>query len=336
MAWYKARPTAQPIVMSDEDKAFFKTLISPENSARAQELKMNLMRALNDATSYYNSANEKLAIAGTRRSELDAYLMRGGKDLSEEVLKACADGWYTYDAEQTKLMNKYWDDNGYQARRGITFKTKPVTISYFNKQAGVEMTVPLGTFYVDVRPLVNHIQVRKCEGNTEVSEYYHPHISTGAHTKMGASVCWGNAAHTMTTSMGNLEFSKALNALRIIFTTYNSDSPYITLAEFHSRIDPRTLYGGNTEYKQYGDKGLWVYSDEIPHNFDPQYEKEYAEEGEEDSNGDYVERSRHLMKVFRLMPTGSLAKVHGTYYFIRLTDGTFYHLSEEQTNGWDT
>ncbi len=336
MDWYKARPKAQALVVSDEDKAMFKTLVSPENSTKARELEAQIARYLNEALNRINDGQTRLVHAAQTREELHTYLGRGATDLTAEVMKTCADGWYTYDSEQTKAHNTLQQARGRSSSQGLIFITKPVTISYYNKAAAVEMMVPLGQYKVLVTPGLNSIVVSPFRDNIFHSGYFHPHVGEVDTSRMGGAVCWGNAANTYTQAMNSLEFSKAMHALRIIFTTYNDASPYVSITTLHQKLNPQLRANGPVEYKQYGTKAVWVSDEGIPSDYDRSQQVSTLEAGDTDEEGNDVREDRTLTRVYRLLHLGTQNRVAGTYYFVKKTDGTFYEIEESDTYGWDS
>src|SRR5690349_12254085 len=63
MNWYRARTEVPVTAISDQDKEFFKTLVTPENSARARELRAQIDRNLQEATSNFTSGQRYLTDA---------------------------------------------------------------------------------------------------------------------------------------------------------------------------------------------------------------------------------------------------------------------------------
>jgi hypothetical protein len=248
--WLRSKPS-EHVEFTAEDTTLFEQMVSLRKSPAYEREKSQLASKLSQAKNYFDAAQSELISAGEIRAKLMQLEGTPSISLTEEIKKCIADGWYKYDPTLTKEWNR-------ANTQGIVFTTATVTTKYYNKKAGIEMDVNLGRFKVVYQPARNSIKVLPFEDNVHSSGHIHPHIGSGG------SVCWGNAEDTYVHCMDHCQPSKAFLALRVILTTYNSDSPYVDLHEFAVQRNPELLEGKEKVWVQ--TCSAWYQFDEIPEN----------------------------------------------------------------------
>jgi hypothetical protein len=225
--WFQARGSTAT-EFTPEDTKLFENIVGPRQSQEYRRAKSDLDSNLQNALQYQQNARDYLARAGDVRSKLMSLENKQNHDLTNEIKKIVADGWFKYDS---KMTSEY---NAVNQRFGIIFTTPTIVCKFFLKKAGLDMDCNLGRFKVIYVPYNNVINVKPFEDNVEIDRIYHPHVNDGI-------VCWGNADNTYVQAMNNLEPSKAFLALRVILTNYNDESPYRTLEEFMVKRNPALI-----------------------------------------------------------------------------------------------
>lgn len=164
----------------------------------------DLDKYLQHYTQYSNEAQNYLrrAVEAAERVRSQAGV---GIDLSVIIQQCCASGFYALDIVSP----------GY-----IEFITAPVTCAEVNVKAGVRRTVYLGQYIVRYQPKTAQISVLKYKDNISSAGHYHPHVNAQG------SVCWGNARDLLR-GLVRFELKPVLDALQVILTTYNGESPYV-------------------------------------------------------------------------------------------------------------
>ena len=202
-----------------------------------------------------------------RFSSIDAYLknlreiqmrISGAEEASPESVQrfideVTKDNWFKFDM-----------DASLDARRFI-FTTPSVTLTYKNAAAGIDMSVPMGSFKAFFNPSNVTISVHEHENNLDVREYYHPHIGAEG------DICWGNAQQIYTRAMRDLKPAPAFRALRVILESYNDESPFRSLDQFDAEYKrrarardgaPAPRAGQQTHYRRVGH--AWIPTLAIP------------------------------------------------------------------------
>lgn len=197
----------------------------------------------------------------------------------------------------------------------LTFLTNPVTIRYYHEVQGIDIAVPMGSFKVVIKPLLNRVRVHLGENNTSVNGCIHPHVG------ISGDVCWGNGADRAINALRNLELHTVLQILEIILKTYNPDSPYVTLQLFKFHQDKPDL---SNEHHVYRSQGIaWILEEKF-NELDFEGVVYDLSTGEDD---DGEERDMVQAKVYRrYYPKYDY---YSPSYYLKGTDGE-YHLIDEE------
>jgi hypothetical protein len=110
----------------------------------------------------------------------------------------------------------------------ITFKTSTaIVMSERNTAAGIDRTVNLGKYFVDIKITNGELKVRKAENNLTVSGHWHPYVGSGG------DVCWGNASDTAHDKLSRGQYGDVMDLLAALLVTYSPEAtPYMRLADF--------------------------------------------------------------------------------------------------------
>ncbi len=295
-AWYQARAAQTPQSFSPYETQLFKEIVGVKNSAAYTNAKRDLDSNLYRCTDYMKNAQQYLTMAADNRAKIMELEKKDGVDLTEEILKITSSGWYTFSSELTKAYNE-----ANPTQKALVFLTSKVVAKFYNKKAGIELDVNLGTFEVMYKPTKNDLRVHQHEDNLIVDRIYHPHVDSSG------SVCWGNAQQTYVQSMQNLEPSKAFLALQVILTNYNDESPFRDLFDFAVIRDPKILEGRPEVFASYDTSGAWFLDDDISPSIS----------GRIDTTTDDDGCDRVLMRLYRKVYQGTNVSVGGVneYYF---------------------
>lgn len=157
-----------------------------------------------------------------RREYLEALKYDSAIDLSEEFHQILEAGLWEY-----KTANSVTKVVTFQAAR-------PMAISYKHEKAGVDLKLELGKPLVNLELQTGKIKVQSDGPRPLHNGYWHPHIG-----RQG-DICWGEAAQTVAEALPNGRFNQVLTILWSLLETYNSDSPYTTLADLCHMRDLET------------------------------------------------------------------------------------------------
>jgi predicted nucleic acid-binding Zn-ribbon protein len=208
-----------------------------EDSNEYQYLKQDVAqfeREFSAANDVLQSKISALANARTKIWQLENKTPEKILNIIEQIDLIEKGGFYTFDFHQSVKLN----------RGSYCFYTSPVYLSYKNPAAGINIqSCPFGRFKIIYNILTGSVKVLKLSKNIEYSGYYHPHISGSG------SVCWGNAATLYKDACQTYDMVKALNALQVILTNYNDQSPYKPIQRFDAMVRPEVY---KTEFRNCG------------------------------------------------------------------------------------
>lgn len=214
-----------------------------EDSQEYQYLKQDL----NQFEREFSSMNENLMSKISQMSQARTKVWQIENKTPEKILNIIEQidlldkgGFYTFDFNQSTKLN----------RGTYCFYTSPIFLSYKNPAAGINIqSCPFGRFKIIYNILTGSVKVSKLSKNIEYGGYYHPHISGSG------SVCWGNAATLYKDSCQTYDMVKALNALQVILTNYNDQSPYKPIQRFDALVRPDVY---KVELRQVGSNILYA------------------------------------------------------------------------------
>jgi len=135
----------------------------------------------------------------------------------------------------------------------IYFTTKEeIVLTHIKKAAGINLRMNFGKFKVSVNMKIMNLEIKEYKGNftSDDEGYYHPHVDSCG------DVCWGNLNNLRLEACENLDYGKLLEACYLLLTTYNDNSPYLSLAEFcqeSGQIQP------NGEYVEEEESRIYIY-----------------------------------------------------------------------------
>lgn len=213
-----------------------------ETNAARDSLRAYQMQASN----YLQSAQNQLAEARELKGHIQVLTGYSGKSSIDQINEVLKKGFWT-------------DPSYHKESKRLSFLTaKDVHISWVNSSAGVNYNVNMGRFRADLDLNRAEIRVHTHENNLTVDGTYHPHIDDNGR------VCWGNARDMVARNLPAMKFEPVMEALAIILTHYNDESPYVTIDEFYQLVkDGETSRGRECE-----DCGAEIDSDgdcECPH-----------------------------------------------------------------------
>lgn len=117
----------------------------------------------------------------------------------------------------------------------VCFVTPPITLNYFNSQAGITQSVYMGRYLVKVRLDNLRVYVHGFSDNTTVYDYVHPHVGNDS------GVCFGNAAHTIDQARSERDLFTVFKTTLDILREYNDGNPYQALSEWWQQKNPEYI-----------------------------------------------------------------------------------------------
>lgn len=199
----------------------------------APELMVNLSKAIEShkrtqIESFERDRDSYVQAASDRYSQATAKLKQAAQcNKCIHALEGTSEDLLT---ELTTIVQKgFWHLHGFTT---ITNMLEFHTVgdchqSLVNSAAGVDINVNFGRFKALVNVQESTVYVYPLERNLEVSGYIHPHISAGS------TVCWGNAADMVSKALPKLHLACVMEALSVILTHYNEESPYCMIQKFY-------------------------------------------------------------------------------------------------------
>lgn len=199
----------------------------------------------------------------------------------------------------------------------IVFKVaSPVIIRHVDEPKAIDMTVNFGEMRVVWKPASNLLKVLNgIPVEHYVDSYYHPHVSDSG------TVCWGNAADTVTKALNEFKISKVLSILDALLSSYNDESPYRTISEFWFMQNRDKLT--DTEHDFSYASRLWVrrsYADDTGITWTNTSTRE-------DDDGEEIEIAKVSYYYKRFKKYGV---IDTSIKFVKLDDDTFVELDEDE------
>lgn len=256
-AWFTNKPPLAEVDFSPETVALLDSMISLQAHPDYQRAERSMKDHFSRATEFMRDAQERLMRAGVERMNMQRFLNEKPRSMVDDVKAVIADGWYKFEPE---LSHKRTAEYG---TKTMVFTTPPVNLQFYNKKAGIDMNVPMGQYEVRIEPSTNSCTVHIHKDNIFLGwdedeheeppedTYIHPHVSEG-------SVCWGNAGDTVVKAFHTVNLKPILEALRVILTTYNEESPYRPADEFMLQYE-----GGEMQYSYIPNGSAWFREDRI-------------------------------------------------------------------------
>lgn len=111
----------------------------------------------------------------------------------------------------------------------IVLKTRPITLSCYNKAQAIENVVPMGEFFVEIKTRgdgILWVQVYPAGKNPNAGEsYYHPHV-------LRSEVCYGNLLAEYNTAAAKFDIAKVARLTQEVLDSYNDGNPHQRLYKF--------------------------------------------------------------------------------------------------------
>lgn len=107
----------------------------------------------------------------------------------------------------------------------LKFLTPPIILSEKNPAAGLDISVPMGSFQVCITHRFD-VFVNPHEDNVRVRNYYHPHVDTKAR------ICWGDAYNNFNAARVRGCIVDILSQVMAILCHFNPGNPFAALAHF--------------------------------------------------------------------------------------------------------
>jgi len=309
------------VTLEQEMLDLFSTLTKNVHSGKIESLQNDISRNIDFANRMHRDALGAMRETARKREEISK-LTGVSMDLTPEIKKIVADGWFTLEPQKTRELNAASTTNNH----GIYFSTQDVFLTHKKPTANIDITVPMGKYLIKYMPQDANLYVMEYKDNVKVSSYIHPHVASDG------SVCWGTGHDKTMLALANQQPSIAFNILRMVLTSYNDDSPYASLGEFWEAIDPRNRYHFNTTFKLYGERCVWLRTTYLPVDIDPKLIVETAVEGDR-VGGQYILHSRKLVRVFRLLDDEG-DRAPRSPYFVQLSNGRFWAIADRHIMEW--
>jgi uncharacterized lipoprotein NlpE involved in copper resistance len=209
---------ATTYTLSENDKNLLKEFSEKFNASEITKRVLENERILKDLDARITSRLNDAYYYLKQRAETRAHLLQllGTKEDENLILSAVE-----------RLIARGILFHATTAEGCILFETPQITLSYFNKEAGVAQSVPMGSFVISVRITDFKVLVVKGTNNVLVEEYFHPHVGSSG------SLCFGNAANAYKDSVANKDLEKCVLTVLAVLSEYNDESPYCSLHEFY-------------------------------------------------------------------------------------------------------
>lgn len=298
-SWRSQFLAQHKVELSAADRELFTKIITVKNHPEYQEATLKIQRIRQDVDTYHNRIRDNLRAMQPWIDKLNALDVKTEMDLYPMVEQVIADGWYKFNAADTIDKLK-------RGSRVFMFETPDVVLGFFNRKAGISKSLNMGRFSVEWRIAENCIIVGMLERNVEVSNHIHPHVASSG------SVCWGNAAQVYSQGMMYKDPVEAMRALRVILTTYNAESPYVSIESFEEQFKQDQQSSRETEFIPLT-KHYWIHPDYMPESWAKEHE---IDEGEDD-NGETV----YQMRVFGKFYVDTGERVIGNVVYVRTRNG---------------
>ena len=275
-------------------------------SQEAINLKNRISRAQSAHTASMQEAQNKLREAIEARLEYNAKTGDNtqGLKLFEQINKIVSGGFYKFTGVT----------GGGATVKKLNFETGDVLCSYRNATHGIDYGLHMGRYKIEYTPTNGRIRVYGLADNLKSHDYIHPHISSSN------EVCWGNAGYIFNKLVHEQNIADVMNALQVILTTYNPESPYRELHEFVGD-DTSRIVGVMSKYTR--DGYILIESESFEScskGVNIEYNGTEMQEDEEGYDREYME-----VTVYKLVDARSGKRLDNKTY-IRDEDGNFHDL----------
>ena len=197
----------------------------------------------------------------------------------------------------------------------ITFMTPDITCSWKDEKLGISLDAACGKYKIHLSLPSLSVTIESTEEMDD--SIYHPHVSSSG------APCWGNAATSITQARCKQDIAAILSLTYGLLTTYNPESPYITLLAFDKERNP-TKYTHAAYTKC--DKFCHLQDDGNNDNYIREYE--IHEDSPIDVRGMLDDDKVYVHEVYIRTLNGSRID---TYYYI-LDDGSFVDVEDLDCN----
>jgi hypothetical protein len=139
-----------------------------------------------------------------------------------------SDGVHFRPMVEKVLADPFWSLD--HRRRGLTFITSPISLSYFRASQAITNTANLGRYSVSIGFYGTKLTARVFEfaDNLWVERYIHPHVDTEG------SICFGNAKPAASVAAASIDLPSFMSIIKDVLTIYNDDNPYRNLYQWDS------------------------------------------------------------------------------------------------------
>lgn len=320
--WYqKQKETATRTTdLTPDIEEMLKNMGGPRTLRDIQSLKSNIEQRINQINRWQRDIYNYSQACEQDRIKMDMLLGKPSNGMLDAVKEITKDNWYMFDSKGTKEFNETKSEE----LQRLFFVTPEVYLKWVNSDLNKTFHIPMGQFSVQLRMSDFAVYVKPLDPDRKsVGGYYHPHVGTGG------DVCWGNGANAVSQALKDYNPAPIFATLRIILTTYNDESPYITAVsvaaqyspEIMSQIPPRfEVYDENYTDNHTDNYRALMYTKDIPEHAKFQY----PADGELDSSEIEEEYSIDDLSVVRVY-----VKVHddGT----RLDDDFYFKCFDSST-----
>jgi hypothetical protein len=169
-------------------------------------------------------------------------------DIISQIDKICSEGFYSYFKTENQCVNLI---------------TRPITLTEINKAAGINLSVPMGSYRVKLELRTLNLTVHSHKENLVRDNLPHPFIS-------GGHICWGDHTKELIHMYEKFDIHGILKLLQALLTTYSHQNPYRSLNAFKEIYDDKQLRKRNKLKRQneriQGDVQIWasVHSESLP------------------------------------------------------------------------
>ena len=185
---------------------------------RIEELKTNIANLRRAAEGAIINTTNHLASARQKQIELDLFENNAADVYAKSLEELLTAGSFEYIGMR--------DHN----RQLHLATTQDFILTYKNDSQEVDLAVNVGRFLIQIELRNARIKVMPHQNNVVVHNYYHPHVT------VSGDVCWGNAGPLVTQALSGGNYAEALKLTLGILSSYNDESPYISLAQFHDHV----------------------------------------------------------------------------------------------------
>lgn len=169
---------------------------------------------------YHQAENERINLFA-KIKELEELFISGAEDtstLADWVKAQVVDPFFS-------VVGVY-KEGDYEK---LLIATDRVVLTHVNPEAGVNISVDLGRFLVEVRVSDLSYRVYPYDRNLEAGGHIHPHVNSSG------SVCEGEGSSTISTARTSRDLRTLLAVVKGILMTYNAGSPYVSIQSLEAK-----------------------------------------------------------------------------------------------------